>query len=465
MWDVFISHASEDKAELAAPLALALKKRGLTVWYDDFSLALGDSLRRSIDKGLANSKYGVVILSPDFLSKEWPQRELDALITREINGTKVILPVWHNVNADYLGKYSPLMADRFAISSELGVDKVAEKIVAVVNGKGSYDGEIDTLSVKSLRQEFFKSALSHHDLIKDISFGHNSKFVITRAHSIQEWATDRRSYVLGLDDIRVWDVETGNTIKVLNHKGRGCFAVSPVDAQIAIQTFAHIVIVDLFSGEVIQKIKPKWFENGLNPSTLFFSRDGSSLFSSDTIRGIEKWDVNSGQRLNIICKFSNYNYEAIAISSDEEYLVAASKIDEDIKLIHVETGQIKYSLKTGYLSGACFSSDATILMTYSRYSGGVNLWNAKTGDFLNKIRSFHTDCATFIPNSNIIIVGRLGAIEFWDTSENKIVFQNVAEEGGGVDRIAISPDMKCLAYGSSGSGLVKLWNLNGLLHS
>ena len=84
MWDVFISHAWEDKETVARPLAHALSQAGLSVWYDELTLTLGDGLRRSIDRGLAESRYGVVILSPQFFAKSWPQRELDGLTTREI---------------------------------------------------------------------------------------------------------------------------------------------------------------------------------------------------------------------------------------------------------------------------------------------------------------------------------------------------------------------------------------------
>ena len=83
MWDLFICHASEDKDTVARPLALALSEKDLTVWYDEFELVLGDSLRRKIEHGLANSRYGVVILSESFFRKEWPQRELDGLAARE----------------------------------------------------------------------------------------------------------------------------------------------------------------------------------------------------------------------------------------------------------------------------------------------------------------------------------------------------------------------------------------------
>jgi hypothetical protein len=98
-WDVFISHAKEDQ-DFVRPLAGNLRDRGLKVWFDEFTLVVGDSLRRSIDRGLAHSRFGVVVISPNFLRKEWPQKELDGLVAREVNGIKVILPVWHNIGAD-----------------------------------------------------------------------------------------------------------------------------------------------------------------------------------------------------------------------------------------------------------------------------------------------------------------------------------------------------------------------------
>lgn len=125
---LFISHASEDKTEFVRPLAHALKKLGLRVWYDEFTLQLGDSLRRSIDSGLAECSAGVVVLSRAFFSKEWPQRELDALYSSEVAGRTRLFPVWHQVNAEYISSISPLLADRYATSSDKGVDEVAAQI-------------------------------------------------------------------------------------------------------------------------------------------------------------------------------------------------------------------------------------------------------------------------------------------------------------------------------------------------
>ena len=89
-WDAFISHASEDKDDFVRPLADGLKKRGLSVWFDEFELKVGDSLRESIDRGLERSRFGIVVISPHFFKKQWPQNELNGLTTRETGGTKVI---------------------------------------------------------------------------------------------------------------------------------------------------------------------------------------------------------------------------------------------------------------------------------------------------------------------------------------------------------------------------------------
>ncbi|MFG5411356.1 toll/interleukin-1 receptor domain-containing protein [Piscinibacter sakaiensis] len=137
---LFISHASEDKDAFVRPLAHELKKNGLQVWYDEFSLKLGDSLRRSIDRGLAECTAGIVVLSRAFFSKEWPQRELDALYSSEIAGRSRIIPVWHQVDSNYIASISPLLADRYSISSARGVDSVARIIAEQFPPEAKFSG-------------------------------------------------------------------------------------------------------------------------------------------------------------------------------------------------------------------------------------------------------------------------------------------------------------------------------------
>jgi hypothetical protein len=116
-WDVFISHASEDKKDFVEPLASALEAFGVGVWYADYALRLGDSLSRSIDRGLAKSDYGIVVLSPAFFAKKWPEYELRGLTAKEMVSNKVILPIWHNVSYEDVLAYSPPLADKLAIKS------------------------------------------------------------------------------------------------------------------------------------------------------------------------------------------------------------------------------------------------------------------------------------------------------------------------------------------------------------
>ncbi len=132
-YDLFLSHASEDKDVIARPLYEALIAVDVSVWFDEAVLELGDSLRRKIDEGLAKCRYGVVILSPMFLSKEWPQRELDGLVARETaSGEKAILPIWHEIDRETLLRYSPPLADRLAGRSEEGIPALVEKIRRVL---------------------------------------------------------------------------------------------------------------------------------------------------------------------------------------------------------------------------------------------------------------------------------------------------------------------------------------------
>jgi hypothetical protein len=132
-YDVFISHASEDKDEIVRPLANALQSEGLCVWYDEFSLRIGDSLRRSIDQGLANSRVGLVILSQSFISKGWTNYELDGITTKAITGEQVLLPIWHKLSKQEVIAFSPSLADKLARSTATHtVEEIAREIAELI---------------------------------------------------------------------------------------------------------------------------------------------------------------------------------------------------------------------------------------------------------------------------------------------------------------------------------------------
>jgi hypothetical protein len=130
-WDAFISHAVEDQESFVRNLAAMLKRSGMTIWYAETALQIGDSLSASINKGLANSRYGIVVISRHFMSKKWPNWELAGLVSRQNSEEQsVILPVWHGVTKQDVIDFSPPLVDLFALDTAVeGADEIALKLI------------------------------------------------------------------------------------------------------------------------------------------------------------------------------------------------------------------------------------------------------------------------------------------------------------------------------------------------
>lgn len=136
VFDVFISHASEDKETIVRSLATELVGKGLKVWYDEFTLRIGDSLRQKIDKGLAKSRVGLVVLSPSFVSKGWTNYELDGIVTRTVSGEQILLPIWHNITKQEVIDFSPSLADKVARSTATHtVQEIATEIAELLEAR------------------------------------------------------------------------------------------------------------------------------------------------------------------------------------------------------------------------------------------------------------------------------------------------------------------------------------------
>ena len=129
-YDLFISHSSEDKDAIVRPLATMLEKLSVKVWYDEFSLQLGDCLSASIDKGLQESRYGLLVLSKSFLGKNWPEYEYRSLLSRQIDGEKVLLPVWYGVSKEDIKNYSLFLADILGIT--ITVENLTKAVQIIV---------------------------------------------------------------------------------------------------------------------------------------------------------------------------------------------------------------------------------------------------------------------------------------------------------------------------------------------
>lgn len=132
--DIFLSHASEDKAELARPLREALEQRGVSVWFDEIQIKVGQSIRQEIERGIATCRFGVVVVSPHFFAKQWTNAELDALFNRKMDsGQNMVLPVWHRVSKDEVMQHSPLLSGILALNSAvMTVDEMADALTEAV---------------------------------------------------------------------------------------------------------------------------------------------------------------------------------------------------------------------------------------------------------------------------------------------------------------------------------------------
>lgn len=132
-YDVFISHASEDKTPFVEELVKALLDKNVKVWYDSINIAWGDSLRKQIDNGLKNSRFGIVVLSENYIQKGWTQYELDGLFDIEQTKGKTILPIWHNITKQQVMDFSPSLAGRLALTSAMmTADEIADKFFSLI---------------------------------------------------------------------------------------------------------------------------------------------------------------------------------------------------------------------------------------------------------------------------------------------------------------------------------------------
>jgi hypothetical protein len=127
----FISHDSRDKDVIAKKIATTLQSMLCPVWYDEFSLKIGDNLRDSIEKGLKECKKCILILSPNFISnKGWTKTEFDSIFTRQIlEEQKLVLPVWYKVAKQDVYEYSPsLLNVKGADWEKLGAEEVCRQL-------------------------------------------------------------------------------------------------------------------------------------------------------------------------------------------------------------------------------------------------------------------------------------------------------------------------------------------------
>ena len=209
--DIFICHASEDKNEVVNPIVEAFTKAEISVWLDEAEIKWGDSITQKVNEGLKISRYVIVVLSPSFMKKNWPQRELNAILNIEASTGEVrVLPLLVGSYAqqkEILAAY-PILNDKMHLQWDGDPRKVVEAMLARLSKsekkvktvsklppagrqislprikKGFTQREKDLFlkDTFSTIREYFKEALSqlegqHKEVETDISEIHNFKFI------------------------------------------------------------------------------------------------------------------------------------------------------------------------------------------------------------------------------------------------------------------------------------------------
>ena len=132
-YDVFLSHASEDKDDVARPLAELLQERGLRVWYDEFELRIGDNLVAKLNAGISASRFGILVLSQSFFAKRWTNYELDMLEHLWVTEERMLFPIWHEIKMEQIRAYRAFLANLVGRSTDAyAIKEIANEIHEIV---------------------------------------------------------------------------------------------------------------------------------------------------------------------------------------------------------------------------------------------------------------------------------------------------------------------------------------------
>ncbi len=218
-WDVFISHALEDKDTVVRQLADTLEKLKVKIWYDEFSLKVGDSLSKSIDNGLQKSKFGIVVISKNFLEKRWTDYEYRSLLSKEDSGKKVILPIWHAISKDEVRNFSLYLSDKVALdTSKSSINKIALQLIETIrpdiyqNIKAYFlfkdlfkDSKTETVKISELKKQekpLSKLSKSLEVRARNIYYGIGQVFDFNVEESIYNYELDLRPD----REIQAWEI-------------------------------------------------------------------------------------------------------------------------------------------------------------------------------------------------------------------------------------------------------------------
>lgn len=137
----FLSYASEE-TELASKLVQGFSSKGIKIWYAPIELKVGDKVLDSIERGMKESEYAILLISNNYLNKGWTKYEMDVLIRENIEKDRKILPIWHEVTKEQVEEKISGLAGIFALNSAIGAENLVGKLVEAMTNSAPLLGVI-----------------------------------------------------------------------------------------------------------------------------------------------------------------------------------------------------------------------------------------------------------------------------------------------------------------------------------
>jgi len=362
-WDVFISHASEDKAYVE-PLAKTLEAAGVSVWYDRLILEWGDDLRPMIDNGLLNCRYGVVVLSKAFLGKKkWTEHELNGLFAREQAGKKLVLPIWHGITRDDLLQYSPTLADRLAKMSK--TDSYEDIVNSLLGMLGTQTTEQNKLQTAPIPPSTYKT-IANANRWRASRSSQDSEDLSLREMELL-WAAAKDSN---------GEIQFSQTFDGEGIRANGRHFLKDADARIAAEWLG-----------AMRGLEDRGFIEPLSSERSFFKVTDKGYKAADQLDEFARWDV---QAIVLRGHYVNAPKEEYSLSCKGIIVIPARYFDDQV----AADGSVMRSLK-----------ECRSLLVEGINPDLLGSWNPNEVEFVDtvsgQLERFQIDGMQFVPPTSL----------------------------------------------------------------